>query len=266
MLESELFGHEKGAFTGAAQQRKGRFEQANSGTLFLDEIGDMPADLQTRLLRVLQDGRFYRVGGHEQVETDVRIIAATNQNLEGRVAAGQFREDLFHRLNVIRLHLPALRDRRDDIPALVRHFLKHAARELGVEAKQLGKEAETRLANLPWPGNVRQLENTCRWLTVMAPGQEIRVDDLPPELRTTGAADGTGSHWLSGLRAAIEQRLARGEDDIFRDVNENVERVLIEAALAHSGGHKQDAARRLGWGRNTLTRRLKELGLDNGED
>ncbi|MEK6551632.1 MAG: nitrogen regulation protein NR(I) [Pseudomonadota bacterium] len=266
LLESELFGHEKGAFTGAAQQRKGRFEQANSGTLFLDEIGDMPADLQTRLLRVLQDGRFYRVGGHEQVETDVRIIAATNQNLEERVAAGRFREDLFHRLNVIRLHLPALRDRRDDIPALAGHFLKHAARELGVEAKQLGKEAEARLANLPWPGNVRQLENTCRWLTVMAPGQEIRVDDLPPELRTTGAADGTVSHWLSGLRAAIEQRLTRGEDDIFRDVNENVERVLIEAALAHSGGHKQDAARRLGWGRNTLTRRLKELGLDNGED
>ncbi len=266
LLESELFGHEKGAFTGAAQQRKGRFEQANGGTLFLDEIGDMPADLQTRLLRVLQDGRFYRVGGHEQVETDVRIIAATNQNLEERVAAGRFREDLFHRLNVIRLHLPALRDRRDDIPALARHFLKHAARELGVEAKHLGPEAQARLAALPWPGNVRQLENTCRWLTVMAPGQEIRVDDLPPELRATGAADGTVGNWQAALRAAIEQRLARGEDDLFRDVNESVERVLIEAALAHSGGHKQDAARRLGWGRNTLTRRLKELGLENGED
>ncbi|OGI38957.1 MAG: nitrogen regulation protein NR(I) [Candidatus Muproteobacteria bacterium RBG_16_62_13] len=266
LLESELFGHEKGAFTGATQQRKGRFEQANGGTLFLDEIGDMPADLQTRLLRVLQDGRFYRVGGHEQIETDVRIIAATNQNLEGRVAEGRFREDLFHRLNVIRLHLPALRERREDIPALTRHFLKHAARELGVEAKQLGKEAESCLSSLPWPGNVRQLENTCRWLTVMAPGQEIRIDDLPPELRAPGGTGEAAGNWLSSLRVTIDQRLARGEDDIFRDINENVERVLIEAALAHSGGRKQDAAKRLGWGRNTLTRRLKELGLANGED
>ncbi len=266
LLESELFGHEKGAFTGATQLRKGRFEQANGGTLFLDEIGDMPADLQTRLLRVLQDGRFYRVGGHEQIETDVRIIAATNQNLEGRVAEGKFREDLFHRLNVIRLHLPALRERREDIPALARHFLKIAAHELGVEAKRLGKEAESCLSSLPWPGNVRQLENTCRWLTVMAPGQEIRVDDLPPELRTPGGAGETAGNWLSGLRVTIDQRLARGEDDIFRDINENMERVLIEAALAHSGGRKQDAAKRLGWGRNTLTRRLKELGFANGED
>jgi len=266
LLESELFGHEKGAFTGATQQRKGRFEQANGGTLFLDEIGDMPADLQTRLLRVLQDGRFYRVGGHEQIETDVRIIAATNQNLEDRVAEGRFREDLFHRLNVIRLHLPALRDRREDIPALVNHFLKHAARELGVEPKRLGKEAQAYLSTLSWPGNVRQLENTCRWLTVMAPGQEIRIDDLPPELRAPGTAE-AGGDWQSMLRVTVDQQLARGEDDLFREVNENVERILIEAALAHSGGRKQDAAKRLGWGRNTLTRRLKELGLDtNGGD
>jgi two-component system nitrogen regulation response regulator GlnG len=266
LLESELFGHEKGAFTGANQQRKGRFEQANGGTLFLDEIGDMPADLQTRLLRVLQDGRFYRVGGHDQIETDVRIIAATNQNLEGRVAEGRFREDLFHRLNVIRLHLPALRDRREDIPALAQHFLTHAARELGVESKRLSREAELYLTALPWPGNVRQLENTCRWLTVMAPGQEVRVDDLPPELRAPGKADETTGNWLAGLRTSIDQRLSRGEDDIFRDISESMERVMIEAALAHSGGRKQDAARRLGWGRNTLTRRLKDLGFANGED
>jgi two-component system nitrogen regulation response regulator GlnG len=262
LLESELFGHEKGAFTGAMQQRRGRFEQASGGTLFLDEIGDMPADLQTRLLRVLQDGKFYRVGGHNQITTDVRIIAATNQNLEKRVAEGRFREDLFHRLNVIRIHLPPLRERREDIPTLARHFLRQSAKELGVEAKQLAAETEENLSQLPWPGNVRQLENTCRWLTVMAPGQVVRIEDLPPELRADeneAAADA----WEETLRASIEQRLSRGEQNIFPDINAHFERVLIEAALRATGGRKQDAARRLGWGRNTLARKLKELQLED---
>ncbi|KPK13541.1 MAG: nitrogen regulation protein NR(I) [Betaproteobacteria bacterium SG8_41] len=262
LLESELFGHEKGAFTGAMQQRRGRFEQASGGTLFLDEIGDMPADLQTRLLRVLQDGKFYRVGGHDQITTDVRIIAATNQNLEKRVAEGRFREDLFHRLNVIRIHLPPLRERREDIPTLARHFLRQSAKELGVEAKQLAAETEENLSQLPWPGNVRQLENTCRWLTVMAPGQVVRIEDLPPELRADeneAAADA----WEETLRASIEQRLSRGEQNIFPDINAHFERVLIEAALRATGGRKQDAARRLGWGRNTLARKLKELQLED---
>jgi two-component system nitrogen regulation response regulator GlnG len=261
LLESELFGHEKGAFTGATGQRKGRFEQANGGTLFLDEIGDMPPGLQTRLLRVLQDGKFYRVGGHEQIETDVRIVAATNQNLESRVKDGRFREDLFHRLNVIRVHLPALRERREDIALLARHFLKRAAAELGVEPKQLAVEAEAHLVRLPWPGNVRQLENTCRWLTVMAPGQAIRVEDLPPELRLLDAEGANGDDWEKSLKNAVEKRLARGEDEIFRDVNASFERILIEAALKYTGGRKQDAAKRLGWGRNTLTRKLKELDI-----
>jgi len=261
LLESELFGHEKGAFTGAAGQRRGRFEQANGGTLFLDEIGDMPPNLQTRLLRVLQDGKFYRVGGHEQIETDVRIVAATNQNLEERVKQGRFREDLFHRLNVIRIHLPPLRERREDIPTLTRYFLKRSATELNTEAKRLTPEAEAYLARLPWPGNVRQLENTCRWLTVMAPGQTIRIEDLPPELRTGELDRETAHTWESNLRTLVEQRLARGEDDIFPEINAAFERILIEAALKATGGRKQDAARKLGWGRNTLTRKLKELGL-----
>jgi two-component system nitrogen regulation response regulator GlnG len=261
LLESELFGHEKGAFTGAQTQRHGRFEQANGGTLFLDEIGDMPAALQTRLLRVLQDGKFYRVGGHEQIETDVRIIAATNQNLEARVAEGQFREDLFHRLNVIRIHLPPLRERREDIPALTRYFLKKSAQELGVEPKQVSAEADAALTRLPWPGNVRQLENTCRWLTVMAPGQTIQAEDLPPELRTDAATADT-DQWEDSLRNSIEQKLTRGEKDIFADINASFERILIEAALKHTGGRKQDAARRLGWGRNTLTRKLKDLHME----
>jgi two-component system nitrogen regulation response regulator GlnG len=263
LLESELFGHEKGAFTGAVATRKGRFEQADGGTLFLDEIGDMPPALQTRLLRVLQDGRFYRVGGHEQIETNVRIVAATNQNLEQRVKEGKFREDLFHRLNVIRVHLPPLRERREDIPALTRHFLQRSAAELGVEAKQLSSEAEEYLGRLPWPGNVRQLENTCRWLTVMAPGQVIRVEDLPPELRQALAdASLSDNDWEARLRLLIEQRLARGESDIFPDINASFERVLIEAALKQTGGRKQDAAKRLGWGRNTLTRKLKDLHIE----
>ena len=260
LLESELFGHERGAFTGALTQRKGRFEQAHGGTLFLDEIGDMPAELQTRLLRVLSDGKFYRVGGYDQVSTDVRIIAATNQNLEQRVQEGRFREDLFHRLNVIRIHTPALRERRQDIPVLARHFLKLSSIELGAEAKKLLPETEDYLCGLPWPGNVRQLENTCRWLTVMAPGQMIRVDDLPPELRNNSDTDKHGD-WEPGLRRLIEQRLARGEINILDKLNAEFERILIQVALNHTGGRKQDAAKKLGWGRNTLTRKLKELGL-----
>ncbi|WP_372524162.1 nitrogen regulation protein NR(I) [Sulfuricaulis sp.] len=261
LLESELFGHEKGAFTGAMLQRKGRFEQADGGTLFLDEIGDMPPALQTRLLRVLQDGKFYRVGGHDQVETNVRIIAATNQDLEDRVKDGKFREDLFHRLNVIRIHLPPLRERREDIPTLARYFLKKSAVELGVEAKQLMPQAEEYMSRLSWPGNVRQLENTCRWLTVMAPGQTIRVEDLPPELLAADAGNARGADWEARLRNIVEQRLARGDGEIFKDINDSFERILIEAALKHTGGRKLDAAKKLGWGRNTLTRKLKDLGL-----
>lgn len=263
LLESELFGHEKGAFTGAATQRKGRFEQAHHGTLFLDEIGDMPAELQTRLLRVLADGRFYRVGGHEQIETDVRIIAATNQDLEARVKDGRFREDLFHRLNVIRIHLPPLRARREDIPHLARHFLKQSAIELGVEAKLLLPETEKYLARLSWPGNVRQIENTCRWMTVMAPGQTVRVEDLPPELRDGSAELADADNWRSGLKRLIEQKLVHGESNILEKLNPEFERILLQAALAHTGGRKQEAALKLGWGRNTLTRKLKELGLED---
>ncbi|MCR4302448.1 MAG: nitrogen regulation protein NR(I) [Sulfuricaulis sp.] len=261
LLESELFGHEKGAFTGATHQRKGRFEQANQGTLFLDEIGDMPPALQTRLLRVLQDGKFYRVGGHDQVETNVRIIAATNQNLEDRVKDGKFREDLFHRLNVIRIHLPPLRERREDIPALASYFLKQSAAELGVETKQLAPPAEEYLSRLPWPGNVRQLENTCRWLTVMAPGPTVRVEDLPPELLAADTANAGGADWEAQLKNTVEQRLARGDEEIFKGINDRFERILIEAALKYAGGRKQDAASKLGWGRNTLTRKLKDLDL-----
>ena len=224
----------------------------------------MPPALQTRLLRVLQDGRFYRVGGHEQVETNVRIVAATNQDLESRVKEGRFREDLFHRLNVIRIHLPPLRDRREDIPALMRCFLTRSATELGVEAKRLAPEAEEYLVRLPWPGNVRQLENTCRWLTVMAPGQVIRVEDLPPELRqAVGEGAAASGDWEARLRLAVESRLSRGESDIFPAINTLFERILIEAALKQTGGRKQDAAKLLGWGRNTLTRKLKELHLED---
>ncbi len=261
LLESELFGHERGAFTGAQNQRKGRFEQSNGGTLFLDEIGDMSADLQTRLLRVLSDGKFYRVGGHDQIETNVRIIAATNQNLEERVENGQFREDLFHRLNVIRIHMPPLHERKEDIPTLARHFLKRSAEELNVEVKQLLPEAEEFLCNLKWPGNVRQLENTCRWLTVMAPGQSIRIDDMPPELARKDGNGGDKNNWEDELRQTIEQRLSRGDVEIFYSLNQSFERVLIEAALKYSSGKKQDAAKKLGWGRNTLARKLKELNL-----
>lgn len=262
LLESELFGHEKGAFTGAQQQRKGRFEQANGGTLFLDEIGDMSGDLQTRLLRVLSDGRFYRVGGHEQIESDVRIIAATNQNLEQRVADGLFRDDLFHRLNVIRIHLPALKERKEDIPVLTRYFLGNSARELNIEPKQIDQQAVNFLVDCRWPGNVRQLENTCRWLMVMAPGAIIGIDDLPPELKETESSSAPLQQlWLEDLKRHVNQQLGHGESDIFKGLNDDFERVLIEEALKQTGGRKQDAAKRLGWGRNTLTRKLKELGL-----
>ncbi|KPK51486.1 MAG: nitrogen regulation protein NR(I) [Thiotrichales bacterium SG8_50] len=261
LLESELFGHERGAFTGAQTQRKGRFEQANGGTLFLDEIGDMTAALQTRLLRVLSDGQFYRVGGHEQISCDVRIIAATHQNLEERVEQGLFREDLFHRLNVIRIHLPALRERREDIPVLTRSFLSRSAKELNVEPKKLAPEAEEYLSGLDWPGNVRQLQNTCRWLTVMAPGQAVRIADLPPELQAKAGESGRDNDWASSLKRVVEQQLGQGESDVYKELNATFERTLIEAALGATGGRKQDAAKKLGWGRNTLTRKLKELGI-----
>jgi two-component system nitrogen regulation response regulator GlnG len=210
---------------------------------------------------VLSDGKFYRVGGHDQVATDVRIIAATNQNLEERVKQGRFREDLFHRLNVIRLHLPSLRERREDIPILARHFLKRSAAELNVEPKQLAPETERHITQLPWPGNVRQLENACRWLTVMAPSQVIRTEDLPPELRAAELTREDG-RWEASLKQLVESKLMRGEGRIYRDFNQSFERILIQAALKYTGGRKQEAAKKLGWGRNTLTRKLRELGLD----
>ena len=260
LLESELFGHERGAFTGAQNRRAGRFEQANGGTLMLDEIGDMSAELQTRLLRVLADGEFYPVGAHTSKKVDVRIIAATHQDLEQRVRNGQFREDLFHRLNVIRIQIPPLRERRADIPMLMRHFLAQAARELEVDAKSLNPEVEQRLVRLDWPGNVRQLENFCRWLTVMAPGQEIRVEDLPAELYdTSGTANASGSDWQTLLRSWANQQLANGSARLLDEALPTFERTLIETALQHTGGRRQEAARLLGWGRNTLTRKLKEL-------
>ena len=266
LIESELFGHEKGAFTGAQAARRGRFEQADGGTLFLDEIGDMPAETQTRLLRVLADGEFYRVGGHTPVKVDVRIIAATHQNLEELVKQGKFREDLFHRLNVIRVHIPSLAQRREDIPRLARHFLAASARELEVETKMLRPEAEAFLAKLPWPGNVRQLENTCRWLTVMASGREVLVSDLPPELLETSAqAPTVAGNWEQALRAWADQQLFTGNSGILKEAVPQFEQVLIETALKHTGGRRRDAAELLGWGRNTLTRKIKELGMDAEE-
>ena len=268
LMESELFGHEKGAFTGAANQRRGRFEQADGGSLFLDEIGDMPADTQTRLLRVLADGEFYRVGGHTPVKVDVRIIAATHQNLESLVQAGKFREDLFHRLNVIRIHIPRLADRREDIPTLARHFLARAAQELAVEPKLLKTETEEYLKNLPWPGNVRQMENTCRWITVMASGREVHIDDLPPELLTQPQELSPVSNWEQALRHWADQSLARGQTSLLDSAVPTFERIMIETALKHTAGRRRDAALLLGWGRNTLTRKIKELGMkiDGDED
>ncbi|MFH1819942.1 MAG: nitrogen regulation protein NR(I) [Pseudomonadota bacterium] len=261
LLESELFGHERGAFTGAAAQRRGRFEQADGGTLFLDEIGDMPAELQTRLLRVLADGQFYRVGGHTPIKVNVRVIAATHQDLEVRVREGLFREDLFHRLNVIRLRLPALRERREDIPLLVRHFMQKSARELGMETKGVSDAAMKTLVNLSWSGNVRQLENVSHYLTVMAPGQVVEVGDLPADLMQ-GTIEPSGSDWLQGLAAEAGARLARGEAAILDDLTQAYEKTLIEVALRHTGGRRIEAAHLLGWGRNTLTRKIHELGMD----
>ena len=262
LLESELFGHERGAFTGAQNSRSGRFEQANGGTLMLDEIGDMPAELQTRLLRVLADGEFYPVGAHTPKRVNVRIIAATHQDLEQRVRNGDFREDLFHRLNVIRIKIPSLRQRADDIPLLMKHFMESAAHELKVETKILSTEVEKFLSTLAWPGNVRQLENLCRWLTVMAPGQQIRIDDLPDDLHeSSGQAGATGSDWQSLLHQWAAMQLAGGKTPLLDEAQQAFERILIEAALQFTGGRRQDAARLLGWGRNTLTRKLKELGL-----
>ena len=264
LLESELFGHEKGAFTGAQEQRQGRFEQADHGTLFLDEIGAMPFELQTRLLRVLADNTFYRVGGHKQLAVDVRVIAATNQDLEGRVRDQRFREDLYHRLNVIAIRLPALRERREDVPALAKTFLTRAAGELEVESKQLDEAALAMLVACDWPGNVRQLENLCRRLTVMAPGRIITTTDLPTEVRGQGAAvAGTvANDWQQLLVQAVTTRLERGQHDILAEVGPQFERTLLRTALSFTGGRKQEAARWLGWGRNTLTRKLKELGID----
>ncbi|MEH6649559.1 MAG: nitrogen regulation protein NR(I) [Motiliproteus sp.] len=265
LIESELFGHEKGSFTGAGNQRKGRFEQADDGTLFLDEIGDMPSEAQTRLLRVLADGEFYRVGGHTPVKVNVRIIAATHQDLETLVKEGRFREDLFHRLNVIRIHIPKLSDRQEDIPKLAQHFLASAAEELAVEAKLLTEEAENHLCSVEWPGNVRQLENACRWITVMASGREVLVEDLPPELLAGDAVNQPVGSWQQGLRQWAEQALNRGHKDLLGEAVPAFERIMIETALQHTGGRRRDASLLLGWGRNTLTRKIKELGMDDDE-
>ncbi len=302
LLESELFGHERGAFTGAQATRRGRFEQAEGGTLFLDEIGDMPFDLQTRLLRVLSDGHFYRVGGHQSLKANVRVIAATHQNLEQRVREGLFREDLYHRLNVIRLRLPSLRERREDIPLLVRHFLAQSARQLGVEAKRLSDHAMRFLASLDLPGNVRQLENLCNWITVMAPGQTVEVKDLPAELSagtvmslppqapnasspmTNGVPDlsndvmnpvssqtsvGTTDErnsWIMMLEHEAAKMLSAGKPEVMDALGRQFESALIKTALRHTHGRKNDAAIRLGIGRNTITRKIQELGIEGGKE
>ena len=267
LLESELFGHERGAFTGAQAMRRGRFEQAEGGTLFLDEIGDMPAELQTRLLRVLSDGTFYRVGGHQPMRTNVRVIAATHQDLDARVREGLFREDLYHRLNVIRLRLPSLRERREDILLLARHFLAKSARDLGVDPKRLSDNAMTYLAAQDFPGNVRQLENLCHWLTVMAPMQAIEIGDLPQELRQHAAA-AVDADWLGALGREVDRVLARNESGIMDALTRDFEKTLITKALSATGGRRIEAAKLLGIGRNTITRKIQELGLekDSGQD
>jgi two-component system nitrogen regulation response regulator GlnG len=260
LIESELFGHEKGAFTGANAVRQGRFEQAHGGTLFLDEIGDMPLDVQTRLLRVLSDGQVYRVGGHLPVQVDVRIIAATHQNLEERVNKNEFREDLFHRLNVIRIHLPSLRERKEDIEQLSHHFLTQAANELSVEVKSLSKKASDILKSCRWPGNVRQLENICRFLTVMASGQEILIEDLPNELTEKNVSlKHESNDWQGMLSNWMDQELAQGKEAILDYAQIEFEKIMLKRALIYTQGHKQDAAKKLGWGRNTLTRKLKDF-------
>ena len=261
LLESELFGHERGAFTGAQSLRRGRFEQAEGGTLFLDEIGDMPPELQTRLLRVLSDGHFYRVGGHQPIRANVRVIAATHQDLEARVKQGLFREDLYHRLNVIRLRLPPLRERREDIPLLAKHFLQKWARELGVEPKRLSEATLKHLAAQSFPGNVRQVENFCHWITVMAPSVTIEIKDLPPELRA-GAAAAPSQDWAAALEKEVEARLGRGATGIMDDLLRQFEKTLLARALAHTGGRRIEAAQLLGLGRNTLTRKIQELEIE----
>ena len=278
LIETELFGHEKGAFTGANSQRQGRFEQANGGTLFLDEIGDMPFETQTRLLRVLADGEFYRVGGHIPVRVDVRIVAATHQDLEKLVNDGRFREDLYHRLNVIRIHIPKLAHRSEDIPMLAQHFLARAGKELGVSPKILRSETVEYMQQLPWQGNVRQLENTCRWLTVMITGREVYPEDLPSELKqlpinksddhhVSGNSERVAvQHWDELLNQWAIQKLKNGEMKLLDIATPMFERTLINAALQQTRGRKRHAAELLGWGRNTLTRKLKELGMDTAED
>ena len=261
LLESELFGHERGAFTGAQSMRRGRFEQAEGGTLFLDEIGDMPPDLQTRLLRVLSEGQFYRVGGHQPIKANVRVIAATHQDLELKIKQGLFREDLYHRINVIRLRLPSLRERREDIPILAKHFLQKSAKDLGVETKRLSIDAMKFLSTQDFPGNVRQLENLCHWLTVMAPGQNVEIRDLPADLRAEGPVQEVD--WLSALQKEVERALNRGEQGIMDELTRQFEKALIGRALAHTGGRRIEAASLLGLGRNTLTRKIQELGLED---
>ena len=263
LLESELFGHERGAFTGAAATRRGRFEQAEGGTLFLDEIGDMPPELQTRLLRVLSDGNYYRVGGHQPIKANVRIIAATHQNLEDRVKQGMFREDLFHRLNVIRLRLPPLRERREDIPLLAKYFLQKGARELNVDAKIISESALNYLAAQDIPGSVRQLENLCHWLTVMTPTQQVEIADLPQEWRESPATAVPGVDWRHALKQQVALALQRGDQNILDNLSQQFERTLISQALQHTGGRRIEAATLLGMGRNTLTRKVQELGLDD---
>ncbi|GFE78343.1 sigma-54-dependent Fis family transcriptional regulator [Steroidobacter agaridevorans] len=263
LLESELFGHEKGSFTGADSQRRGRFEQADGGTLFLDEIGDMSPQLQTRLLRVLAEGEFYRVGGQVPVRVDVRVIAATHQDLEGRVKQNLFREDLLHRLNVIRIEVPPLRQRREDIPELLMHYLTEAAVELGVESKVLTPEAAAALSNFDWPGNVRQVVNACRRLTVTAPGREIKAEDIPADLGGVPGPAKLQDEWTRQLTNWAEKRLAAGETPLLDDAMPEFERTLIRAALRKAEGGRQEAAKLLGWGRNTLTRKLKELAMDD---
>ena len=258
LLESELFGHEKGSFTGAQAQRKGRFEQADGGTLFLDEIGEMSAELQTRLLRVLSDKRFYRVGGRDLVSVDVRVLAATNQNLEQQVASGKFREDLYHRLNVIRIDLPPLSDRLEDVPLLTERFLHASAEELDVEMKVLTVAALEQMMAFSWPGNVRQLENICRWITVMAPAVNVSAEDLPKEISPVDQVN-TSKNWETLLAKTVQQQLNLGHEDVLGDLLKRFESVLLRVALEHTGGHRQNAAKLLGWGRNTLARKLKDI-------
>ena len=261
LLEAELFGHEKGAFTGADEKRLGRFEQANNGTLFLDEIGDMPLETQTRLLRVLSNGEFYRVGGRQPIKVDVRIITATHQNLEELVKSGDFREDLFHRLNVIKLLLPKLNERKEDIPELAKHFFTKSSEELKEEKKFLSEEVENYFKTLAWPGNVRQLENACRWLTVMSPSKEVKLEDLPDELKLENAEE--ENNWKVVLRSWSENYLENGNKNLLEEVGPEFERTLIKVALNKTKGKKKEAAELLGWGRNTLSRKIKELGIEN---